>query len=611
MLTTACVRGKSSGKVTSVSLDEHDEMTAAAIARLAGVGRAAVSNWRRRYPEFPQPVGGSPTSPTFSRPAVEAWLKATGKADQLATAGRTETGTQRISGSPWSPDGRYDQAARRAEQEVPERAIADLTSGQLLARVMASLLPRSTAAARPADADDTRDTDDTAAPAVIDPACFHATLLMAVADRFGDRVRLAGQEIQESAAATAALNLRGNAHGVPYEIYAGDSLLDNRLSKYLGAAAAVVCEPPFDLPQWPSVELTTDPRWEFGIPAPRDSELAWVQHCYAHLRPRGVAVVAVSPRTCVQPSGEHIRAALVRSGALRDVIALPEGMSSVPGTGVYLWVLQRPYGSPDHAAVRMIDLSRLGDAADVPHEFAAWERLFDDADPTISRAVPRLQLLDGDISLLPSRYVATRVQASADDLASVTGRLQALYSRIGQCLPRFEAPKAPTRHSHVTLGELERVGALTIRSRDTTPLAGDLLLRTLGRPPVVATGTAADDAGIAQVVEIDATRLDPRFVAAFLRADAAALPVANTLGALSRDDLRRCRVPRLPVAEQRRYGEAFRRLQELDDALAALAKVSAAVIDQTAHGLTAGVLAPDLPVMKKADDVRITEGETR
>ena len=76
----------------------------------------------------------------------------------------------------------------------------------------------------------------------------------------------------------------------------------------------MVCEPPFDRPDWPVAELTTDRRWEFGIPAPRDGELAWVQHCYAHLRPNGVAVAAVSQRTCVQPSGEHIRAALVRSG---------------------------------------------------------------------------------------------------------------------------------------------------------------------------------------------------------------------------------------------------------------------------------------------------------
>ncbi len=109
-----------------VDSGEREEMTAAAIARLAGVGRAAVSNWRRRYPEFPQPVGGSATSPTFDRAEIEAWLKATGKAHQLATAGQTDTGTQRIS--------------------EPERSITDLQPGELLAMCMAALLPRETAA---------------------------------------------------------------------------------------------------------------------------------------------------------------------------------------------------------------------------------------------------------------------------------------------------------------------------------------------------------------------------------------------------------------------------------------------------------------------------------
>ena len=107
---------------------EREEMTAAAIARLAGVGRAAVSNWRRRYPGFPKPVGGSSTSPTFDRAEVEAWLKNTGKADQLATAGQTDTGTQRIS--------------------EPERSITDLQPGELLARSMAALLPRETVVGR-------------------------------------------------------------------------------------------------------------------------------------------------------------------------------------------------------------------------------------------------------------------------------------------------------------------------------------------------------------------------------------------------------------------------------------------------------------------------------
>jgi hypothetical protein len=521
-------------------------------------------------------VGGSSTSPTFDRAEIEAWLKNTGKADQLATAGQTDTGTQRIS--------------------EPERSITDLQPGELLVRSMAALLPRETVVAGTAKDEGESEAFPDAVddlPVVLDPACGSALALLAVADRFGGRVKLAGQEINQAYARTARFNLSGNANGTAYEIHVGDSFLDNQLAGYLGQAAAVVCVPPFGSPRWPETELTTDPRWEFGIPAPRDGELAWVQHCYAHLRPRGVAVVAVSPRTCVQQSGEGIRAALVRSGVLRVVIALPQGMTSVPGRDLCLWLLRRPYGEPDLGPVRVIDLSGLGDAADVPREFAAWQRLLGGADPTVSRAMPRLELLDGDANLLPARHVAASVQATAGDLAGVTERLAHLYAAIGRGLPPFRAPGQRARTFYVTLAELERVGALTIRSRDDTPRRGDVLLRTLGRPPAVATGTSADDKGVAQVMEIDETRLDAHFVATFLRADVAALPVANTLGAVSRDDLRRCRIPRMPLAEQRRYGDAFRRLLELDAALTTLADVSGKVIEQVIHGLTTGVLAPD------------------
>jgi len=564
-------------------------MTAAAIARLAGVGRAAVSNWRRRYPEFPQPVGGSPNSPTFDRGEVEAWLKATGKADQLATAGLTDTGTQRIG--------------------EPERSISDLRSGDLLARAMAALLPRETARGGSAGDDYWAETFLDAPyelPLVLDPACGTGTALLAVADRFGDRVRLAGQEISQDYARSARLRLSESANGVAYEVHAGDSLLDNQLARYLGRAAGVVCEPPFDLPQWPEAELSTDPRWEFGIPAPRDSELAWVQHCYAHLRPRGVAVVAVSQRTCVQASGEQIRTGLVRSGVLLAVIALPAGMATEGGTEICLWVLRRPADRPDDGPVRMIDLSRLGDAIDVPREFAAWQRLLDDADPGVSSAVPRLEVLDTGTNVLPSRYVAVRAKASAGDLAAATERLTKLYARIGQGLPSFAAPKQEVRVSYVTLAELERVGALTIKQRDAVPRVGDVLLRTQSRPPVVTPTWVDKDgyehpvdiSGIAQVLEIDAARLDAHFVATFLRSDIGALPVANTLGAVSRDDLRRCRIPRRPLAEQRRYGDAFRLLLELESALRSLADVSEKVIEQTIHGLTTGVLAPDRGVIE-------------
>lgn len=577
---------------------EREEITAAAIARLAGVGRSAVANWRRRYPDFPKPAGGSPSSPTFDRDEVEAWLKETGKAEQLATTGRTDTGTEQVA--------------------PPERSLSDLRPGDLLGRVMAALLPRETA--------DSATTDDDAAgwedlPVVVDPACGTGTALLAVADRFGDRVRLAGQELDPGLAKAALLRLSGDVSGAVYEVYVGDSLLDDQLAPYLRQAAAVVCEPPFDSPGWPETELTADPRWEFGIPAPRDGELAWVQHCYAHLRPRGVAVVAVSRRTCVQPSGEDIRAALVRLGALRAVIELPPKMSTAGGTDLCLWVLQRPAGTQDTGPVRMVDFSGLSDPVDVPREFASWRRLLADSeraptDPAGSRAVSRLDLLGGGANLLPSRYVADTAPVSATDLARITERLSSIYRQAGHGLPAYQAPTRVTRTAYATLAELERAGALTIRARDTTQRTGDVVLRTMGRPPAVVTATVneagreavADVAGAAQVIEIDASRLDPYFVAVFLRGEVAALPVANTLSAVSRGDLRRCRIPRMPLAEQRRYGAEFQRLLELECALRSLADLSGKVIGQMIHGLTTGALAPERTMTDQAQSV--DEGET-
>ncbi|MGH8880136.1 MAG: hypothetical protein ACRD0P_22760, partial [Stackebrandtia sp.] len=138
-----------------MNIDGQGHVTAAAIARRAGVGRAAVSNWRRRYADFPQPVGGSPSSPVFAWIQVEAWLVATGKAGQLVTAGRTDTGTQRIGDASPSSGGYNDLKA--APQE---RAVADLKPGELLARVMASLFPPPYPSAAPSNADEPDDDEE-------------------------------------------------------------------------------------------------------------------------------------------------------------------------------------------------------------------------------------------------------------------------------------------------------------------------------------------------------------------------------------------------------------------------------------------------------------------
>ncbi|MCX5363004.1 N-6 DNA methylase [Streptomyces sp. NBC_00124] len=80
--------------------DNATEVTAAGIARLAGVGRAAVSNWRRRHADFPKPVGGTETSPSFALTEVETWLRDQGK---LAEVPLRERVWQQLSGHPEGP----------------------------------------------------------------------------------------------------------------------------------------------------------------------------------------------------------------------------------------------------------------------------------------------------------------------------------------------------------------------------------------------------------------------------------------------------------------------------------------------------------------------------
>ncbi|MET7732798.1 N-6 DNA methylase [Streptomyces sp. NPDC005402] len=80
--------------------DNATEVTAAGIARLAGVGRAAVSNWRRRHADFPKPVGGTETSPSFALAEVESWLRKQGK---LAEVPLRERVWQQLSGHPDGP----------------------------------------------------------------------------------------------------------------------------------------------------------------------------------------------------------------------------------------------------------------------------------------------------------------------------------------------------------------------------------------------------------------------------------------------------------------------------------------------------------------------------
>ncbi|KIF01190.1 hypothetical protein PL81_37005 [Streptomyces sp. RSD-27] len=58
-----------------------DRVFPAGVARIAGVGRAALASWHRRHPDVPTPVAGTKVHPQFDSGAVAAWLLAHDKTD--------------------------------------------------------------------------------------------------------------------------------------------------------------------------------------------------------------------------------------------------------------------------------------------------------------------------------------------------------------------------------------------------------------------------------------------------------------------------------------------------------------------------------------------------
>ncbi|MFP8885960.1 N-6 DNA methylase [Streptomyces mangrovi] len=189
------------------------------------------------------------------------------------------------------------------------------------------------------------------AATVLDPACGSGALL-AAAGRAGGRprpARLHGQEADPYLARLAALRLA--LLGAAAHVRTGDALRDPEPGTDAGALAdAVLCRPPSGEQDWGHQELAYDPRWEYGLPARAESELAWAQHCLSRLRPGGTAVLLMPPAAASRRTGRRVRAALLRRRALRAVVALPATAARPDDPPPHLWVLRRP-GGPEGAPV--------------------------------------------------------------------------------------------------------------------------------------------------------------------------------------------------------------------------------------------------------------------
>ena len=522
---------------------------------MAGVTRAAVSNWRRRYPDFPEPASGTPTSPLFGLAEVQRWLDAQGKGQEISREVRlwqelrAAYGTNMVSAltsvvcclrgrkTVLSPAA-VELARELGDERTPAGLVRDLVLRLSASHGRAGAECVSTAVLTRIVTHFAGTTTGT----VYDPACGVGNLLFSAG---GDQVtHRVGQDVDGALVEFVSERAVLEAPSGDLRIAEGDSLRTDRFPEL--TAELVVCDPPSAELDWGRDELMLDSRWESGLPPKTESELAWLQHCYFHTSPGGRTLVVLPPAVAYRRSGRRIRAELVRKGIIETMIALPAGTVSWHALPVHLWMLQRPR-TPEDApdTVRMIDLTEI-DLAE-PIELGQA--------PSV--AVPVIKLLDDEVDLTPSRYISPAPLDYVAAYREACAAFEAGFARLRHVLPDLAAA-AGELNSTLPMGDLVHAGLVDVED-------GDLASRT--------------------------DQLDGDFLRGFARSVANVRRNTSASGTY-RTDPRGARVPQMDIGRQREYGSAFRTLDSFLQDLDQVAKMGRQAAQLAHDGLTYGALAP-------------------
>ncbi|GAB3190819.1 N-6 DNA methylase [Nesterenkonia suensis] len=479
-------------------------VSASDIAEIAGVSRAAVSNWRRRRDDFPRPAGGSDTKPLFDQAEVLTWLRGHGYEpaegqgirdfisalfaleNSLSTYELIQLGLRLLVAQ-----------ADGSDEEVNLDDGLDLTTAREAAAALSPTEAREAADALLIRAGKSlghagADFASVGSPvtsllghlavsnspdSIYDPTCgIGSTLLDASAHADGSP-RLIGHDINIGVAEVA--RLRGKIAGLPLEV-AKRNVLSNEPPQDV-SADAVVSEPPFGLVNDYADAFVTDARYRFGAPPRHSLDMAWLQVAIASLNQGGRGYVVLPASTTERSAERRIRNELVRHGCVEAVVALPPRLSSLTSIELVLWVLRPPSDTPDEdQPITLVnsttstrpaeDICTIlrGRGADTESQFVA---------------IPATQLLAADSDMSPAHWITAEQPDAEATTRSIRSAMAAASTALTE-LQNLDVPTTPqaapgTRTA--SMGELMSSGLVTVHpgrwtaSREQSQVPGHVL----------------------------------------------------------------------------------------------------------------------------------------
>jgi type I restriction enzyme M protein len=233
----------------------------------------------------------------------------------------------------------------------------------------------------------------------------------------------------------------------------------------------VIANPPFNVSDWSGDQLSSDGRWQYGVPPAGNANFAWMQHFIYHLAPYGRAgVVLAKGALTSKTSGEgDIRAALVEKGNLIDcIVNLPAKLFLNTQIPAALWFLNRARnnGHPRKGEILFIDGRNLGhlinrrtrelSAEDIQqiaqtyHNWRTGEADYEDV-KGFCASVSLERVAELDYVMTPGRYVGLAEEEDDFDFAERFTALKAefeaqlkeeavLNEAIAQNLARIKLP---------------------------------------------------------------------------------------------------------------------------------------------------------------------------